>query len=145
MSVLAFRVKRAFRLSTPQIMRLRSSGTSRGCCWSTATGRTRGMETCESNVIAHIRLSHLSPLQDRQLLLQEHRLYRCTLVVPNLLWLEFTIVRLQAGPSSCADICPQRFRVYLPPLVELLLDDRAGHRHWFVRPYRWYVVFALSS
>ena len=32
------------------------------------------------------------PPQDCQLLLQEHRLYRCTLVVPDLLWLEFRIV-----------------------------------------------------
>jgi len=36
------------------------------------------------------------PSQDCQLLLQKHRLYRCTVVVPNLLWLELTIVRLQA-------------------------------------------------
>lgn len=41
---------------------------------------------------------------------------------------------------SFADTGGQRLRVYLPPVVELILDDRAGHCHRFVRPYRWYVV-----
>ena len=38
-------------------------------------------------------LSDLDLLQDRQLLLQEHCGSRSSLVVPNLLWLEFGIVR----------------------------------------------------
>ena len=29
--------------------------------------------------------------------------------------------------------------------MELVLDDRARHRHWLVRPYRWYVIIALLS
>ena len=59
MSALAFRAKRVFRPSTPRIMRLHSSGSSRGCYWSTVTGHTRGTGTCESNVLAYARLSHL--------------------------------------------------------------------------------------
>ena len=102
MSALASRAKKVFRLSTPRTMQLRNSGSSRGCCWSTATGHTQGMGTCESDALRHTHLSHPSP-QDCKLLLQEHRLYWCTLVVPNILWLEFTIVRLQTVPSSHAD------------------------------------------
>ena len=92
MLALVSRVKRVFRLSTPRITRLHSSGSSRGYCWSTVTGHTRGTEICESDASAHAHASHLPSPQDRQLFLQEYRLYWDTLVVPNLLWLEFTIV-----------------------------------------------------
>lgn len=34
--------------------------------------------------------------QDSELLLQEHCLYRRSLVVPDILWLEFELVRLSA-------------------------------------------------
>ena len=109
-----------------------------------ATGHTQGMETCEFDIFACVRtfFSSLHPPQDRQLLLQEHRLYWCSLVVPDLLWLEFTIVRLRAcySFSLLLNIDAQCFRVHLPSVVELVLDDRAGHRHRFVRPYRRYVT-----
>jgi hypothetical protein len=97
-------VKRAFRLSTLRIMRSHSSGSSRGYCWFTGIGHTRGTEICELDMFVHAHLSHPCPPQDCQLLLQEHCLYRCPLVVPNLLWLEFTIVRSRTVPSTCTDI-----------------------------------------
>lgn len=60
MLALVFRAKRVFRLSTPRIMRLHSSGSSRGCYWSTATGHTRGTVTCEFDVFPCVHPSHFS-------------------------------------------------------------------------------------
>jgi hypothetical protein len=58
MLALVSRVRRAFRLSTPRITRLGSSGSLRDCCWSTVIGHTRGTETCEFNVFARVSFSH---------------------------------------------------------------------------------------
>jgi len=114
-----------------------------------ATGHTQGMETCEFDIFTRICtfFSSLRPPQDCQLLLQEHCLYWCSLVVPDLLWLELTIVRLRTcySFSLLLNVGVQCFRVYLPPVVELVLDDRAGHCHRFVRPYRRYVVLCYRG
>jgi len=66
-----------------------------------ATGHTQGMETCEFGMFVRVCafFSYLRPSQDCQLLLQEHCLYWRSLVVPDLLWLELTIVRLQVRYS----------------------------------------------
>jgi phospholipid-translocating ATPase len=75
-------------------------------------------------------------VQDQQLLLQEHHLYRRLVVVPDLLWLVIGIVR---SPSSirawsCANQYQQPLRIHLPPLLELILDACARRRYRRIRP-----------
>ena len=62
MSGLVSRARRVFRPSTPRITRLRSSGSSRGCCWSMAIGRTRETETCKPHKFTHPCLAHFFTL-----------------------------------------------------------------------------------
>ena len=66
--------------------------------------------------------------QDSEFLLQEYRVYRCPLVVPDSLWLEFKL----------------RVWIYVSPLLEFFLDACACDWYRVVWQNRRYVVQVLS-
>jgi hypothetical protein len=75
----------------------------------------------------------LVTIQDSQLLLQEYRLYWRTLVVPDILCLEFDLVSFCLHfLCSSSLIAIKRIGIYIPLILELFLDDCACYWHWLV-------------